>query len=231
MPGKNHGLPAGGAQPIREHPPLPAANRETVGGIQSAVPGGAGEGLHSGPGCRFLRSSLLHHAVLLLRHEQVPLRQQERQVLLAVNHGKRDQGARDGRLHPKPHQPVCGLRGALHTCGHAQPELHRARVPQQLGHFVDRILLHNAYRSRRRWRAVSHVFRKLFDRIQISALSGVPGASRDLPLLRQHLQFLADTPGGGSLLHPQELQHADRPHAAQEQHLQVQGLHEADQPM
>lgn len=50
MPGKKHGLPAGGPQPISEHPPLPATNREAVGWIQSAVPGGAGEGLHSGPG-------------------------------------------------------------------------------------------------------------------------------------------------------------------------------------
>lgn len=57
------------------------------------------------------------------------------------------------------------------------------------------------------------------------------GASRDLPLFRQHLQFLADAPGGRSLLHPQELQHADRPHAAQELHLQVPGLHEAVQPV
>lgn len=77
-----------------------------------------------------------------------------------------------------------------------------------------------AHRCRRRGRRpVSDVVGQLFDRLQGPALRRVSGAARNLPLLRQHLQLLADQL-------QQLLQHADGGVAAEGQHREVQRLHE-----
>lgn len=77
---------------------------------------------------------------------------------------------------------------------------------------------------RRRWWGgwpVSDIIRQLSDRLQGSALCWVSGASRNLPLLCQHLQFLAYQ-GRATCLHLQQSHlHTDRGLAAEGQNREV----------
>lgn len=84
--------------------------------------------------------------------------------------------------------------------------------------------------AHRRWRRgrrpVSDIIRQLSERLQGSAVRRVPGAPRDLPLLCQHLQFLADQDGPARCRRQRLRLHADRGVAAERQHWQVQRVHE-----
>lgn len=75
------------------------------------------------------------------------------------------------------------------------------------------------------WRSVSDIIRQLSNRLPRAALCRVSRASRNLPLLRQHLQLLADQ-GGAEHCCQQLRLHADRRVAAEGQHREVQCLHE-----
>lgn len=84
-----------------------------------------------------------------------------------------------------------------------------------------------AHRCRRRGRRpVSDLIGELSDRLPSAALCGVSGATRNLPLLRQHLQLLADQGGVTGRLRKQLGLHADGSLAAEGQHRQVQRVHE-----
>lgn len=90
-----------------------------------------------------------------------------------------------------------------------------------------RIRVCAAHRCRRRgWRPVSDIVGQLSDRLQGSAVCGVPGTSGNLPLLCQHLQLLADQGGPAHRCLQQLRLDTDGGVAAEGQHRQVQRVHE-----
>lgn len=147
---------------------------------------------------------------------------------MAVDDGGGAQHTRGWAIHRRPHQPLRGVRSPLLTRRTAQPNRQPATVPTQLEEPVDGILLPHAHRCRRRGRRpVSDVIRQLFDGLQGPTLRGVSGAAWNLPLLRQHLQLLAEKRRGERRLLVLQLgQHDDGQLRAEGEHREVQRLHD-----
>ncbi len=92
--------------------------------------------------CRVLRQALQHDAVPLLRlQRRVQLRQQERQVLLALDEPSNTDDARERGRHQAVHIEMRRLRGARERHSRAQPELADTALPRRLGEPLDWVQL------------------------------------------------------------------------------------------